>query len=373
MPRFASRADAHEAAIELLDRAPLIDGHNDLPYVIHAANGGDVAAYDITRRTPKGDTDIPRLQAGHVGTQVFTAFLPTFAARPVTTRLLVFDTMLQMERLYPDVFHPVLSADDVGRAKRMKKIGLLKAVEGLTGIGTELQHLSVLEAMGCRLVTLCHNETLDFIDSATDVARVAGTLSAFGERVVQRIEDLRMIVDLAHASADAQLHVLDVATKPLVISHANARALCPHPRNAPDAVMRRVADRGGVVMATFVPAFLNPHAFARVRRFQDAYGKTRADVTEADLAAAGKAALATWQRDGVAWCADHLEHMRTVVGEEHLGIGSDFYGGPNPPGLDDASTFPALFAELLVRGWSEQALLKLAGRNFLRVFRAVGR
>ena len=361
------------AAHTFLKRATLIDGHNDMPFVIWAddAARGDVKAWDARRLHPETDTDIPRLLEGGVSTQVLTAYIPTDTPQPIRARLEIIDVMRQLEQQHPDIFMPVLAPDDIARAKTAGKIGLFKAVEGLVGVD-KLAHLRLFHAMGIRLVTLCHNETLPFVDSATDHPG-ATPLSHFGEAIIGEMERLGLIVDLAHVSPAAQHRVLDVAKNPLVISHANARALCDHPRNAPDDVMKRIADAGGLVMATFVPAFLTQPVYDALKPVMDGMGKTRAGVDHHAYAEAKKAAFSLFALEGAEYVADHLEHMRNLIGIEALGIGSDFYGGPNPPGLEDASTFPALIACLMRRGWKTGELEKLAGENFIRLWRAVHR
>lgn len=352
-------------------RFNLIDAHNDMPYVIWAdgAARGDVALWDAKRLHPETDTDIPRLLQGSVKTQIFTAYLPTDTPQPIRARLEIIDVMLQLEALYPDVFQPILAPDDVETARNSGKIGLFKAVEGLVGVD-KLAHLRIFKALGIRLITLCHNESLPFVDSATDHPG-RKPLSSFGVEIIGEMERLGLIVDLAHVSAAAQHAVLDVARNPLVISHANARSLCDHPRNAPDEVIRRIADAGGLVMATFVPAFLTQKVYDALKPVMDGMGKTKPGVDHHAYAEAKKAAFSLFERDGAECVADHLDYMRNLVGIDALGIGSDFYGGPNPPGLEDASKFPALFAALDRRGWTTGELEKLAGENFMRLWRAV--
>lgn len=357
----------------LLSRISLIDGHNDLPYVIwkHPQAKGDVRRWDARKLHPETDTDIPRLVEGKVGTQIFTAFIPTMVQHPMRARLEVIDVMLQLEQLYPETFHPILAPDDIARAKKTGRIGLFKAVEGLVGID-KVGHLRLLYAMGIRLVTLCHNETLPFIDSATD--RPGSTpLSGFGIEIIEEMDRLGLIIDLAHVSAPAQAEVLRVAKGPVIISHANARALCDHPRNAPDDVIRAIANGGGIVMATFVPAFLKQGIYDRLKPVMDGMGKMKDGIDKEGYQNAKKSAFDLFERDGVELLCDHLEHMRNIAGADALGIGSDFYGGPNPPGLEDATKFPALFAALIRRGWKTGDLEKLAGGNFERVWRAVYR
>jgi membrane dipeptidase len=210
------------------------------------------------------------------------------------------------------------------------------------------------------------------VDSATDAP--AGThkgLSDFGVRVVGELNRLGVIVDLAHVAPHAMHAVLDIAQAPLAISHSNAAALTSHPRNTPDDVLARLPANGGIVMATFVPEFLNEQSWQAVRPFKDAYGKSKPGLGADDLKAARDGAIGGWNRSGVEFLCDHLEYLRSKVGEDHIGIGSDFYGGVNPPGLEDASKFPAVVAALLDRGWSEPQVAKVIGGNFMRVWRQV--
>ena len=178
------------AAHAFLKKATLIDGHNDMPFVIWAddAARGDVKAWDARRLHPETDTDIPRLLEGGVSTQVLTAYIPTDTPQPIHARLEIIDVMLQLEQQHPDIFMPVLAPDDIARAKTAGKIGLFKAVEGLVGVD-KLAHLRLFHAMGIRLVTLCHNETLPFVDSATDHPG-ATPLSHFGEAIIGEMERL---------------------------------------------------------------------------------------------------------------------------------------------------------------------------------------
>jgi membrane dipeptidase len=358
----------------LLERVPLLDGHNDLPWVIRidAEARGDVVAYDLTRQHQKGDTDIPRLREGLVGAQFWAAFQPTGAPHPARTALEQIDLIRRIEAAYPETFLPARRASDVARARRAGKIASFIAVEGGVGLENALAPLRIWQAAGARLMTLCHNESLDWVDSATDAPR-AGGLNAFGRAVVGELNRLGMIVDCAHVSHDAMRRVLDIAEAPIVLSHSNAFALCDHPRNAPDDVLRRLKDNGGLAMATFVPGFISQKLRDWLARSRDRYGK-------APLVADPKAALAEQEtRHGPApratleELADHIVYLVETAGIDHVGIGSDFFGGAQPLGLEHVGRFPHLFAELIRRGFSEGDLARIASRNFLRAMRAVER
>ncbi len=373
-PSANDQDDFLRRALDLLDRVPMIDGHNDLPWVIRndATAKGDVRHYDIAHRRNDGDTDIPRLRDGKVAAQVWAAFVPSEVAQPGRVTLEQLDVILQMQAAYPDDFLPILKSADIARARRLGKIGSILAVEGGVGLENSLAPLRVWHAAGARLMTLCHNGTLDWIDSATDAPRHNG-LTDFGRAVVRELNRLGMMVDCAHVSPDAMRDVLDTSTAPIVFSHSNARALCDHPRNVPDAVLEKLKANNGIVMATFVPDFISEESRRWMLPLREAMGSdftgSRMELIAAHETSHGKRPLATLEM-----LADHIVYLAGKVGLKRVGIGSDFFGVPTTPvGLHDVSRFPYLIAEMLRRGWSEDAAAGLAGLNFLRVFRAVER
>jgi membrane dipeptidase len=359
-----------DRARDLLQKIPLVDGHNDLPYVIWASPAkGDVAAWNPGRPHQEHDTDIPRLREGLVAAQFWAAFIPTLTPHPGRSVLELVDIILQLTQNHPETFLAARRASDIARAKRQGKIASFIAIEGGVGLENSLAPLRVWQAAGARLMTLCHNETLDWVDSATDAPRHGG-LTAFGRAVIAELNRLGMIVDLAHVSHDVMRQVLDITRAPVVFSHSNAFSLCDHPRNVPDDVLDRVKANGGLVMATFVPTFISQEVRDWYRPFCDAWGK-------APLASFGSehrpAAGRERPRATLEQLCDHIEYLAARAGLAHVGIGSDFFGGHTPVGLEHVGRFPDLIAELMRRGWSDVALAGIASRNFVRVFRAVER
>jgi membrane dipeptidase len=360
-------------AREFLTRVPLVDGHNDLPYVIRRDNPakGDVAAYDLSKVHQESDTDIPRLREGLVGAQFWAAFCPTNAADPTRFTLELIALIREMNARHPETFLPALKAADVGRARRAGRIASFIAVESGIGIGDRLEMLDIFHALGARYMTLCHNETLDWVDSATDAPRHGG-LTEFGRAVVKRMNKIGLLVDLSHTTPEVMHQALDISEAPVAITHANARALCDHPRNVADDVLMRLKANGGVVMATFVPTFINQQIrdwFRPLQRFGKAPPET--DITP-DITAKARSAGPPPRATLSEFC-DHVEYMAQKAGLRHVGIGSDFYGGPVPDGLENVSRFPHLIAALMERGWSDGALAGLAGGNILRALRGVER
>ncbi len=337
-----------ERARRVLSQTPLIDGHNDLPWAIRENDGApmDVAAYDLTRPTP-GHTDLARLEEGMLGAQFWSIYIPCDSREwgPARTQLEEIDIARRIFRAYPGHFGPAHSASDVERVFGEGRIASLMGMEGGHAIENSLGALRAFYDAGARYMTLTHSCTLDWADSATDTARHGG-LTEFGREVVREMNRLGMLVDLSHVSPETMHDALDVAEAPVIFSHSSARALTDHDRNVPDDVLRRLPENGGVVMVTFVPSYVSEEVRTWEGPDDRAPRATLGDV------------------------ADHIEHVREVAGIDHVGIGSDFDGIDSVPvGLEDVSTFPALFAELARRGWTDEELRKLAGENLLRVMR----
>jgi membrane dipeptidase len=368
-----SRREALAHARDLLGRVPLVDGHNDLPYLIaeDAQATGDILAYDIARRHQDRDTDIPRLREGQVAAQVFAAFVPTATPQPGRAVLERLDIIRRLAECHQDVFARVETAAGARAAWRRGRIAVLAAVEGGVGLENSLAPLRIWRAAGMRIMTLCHNETLDWVDSATDVARHGG-LTAFGRAVVLELNRIGVLVDLAHVSHDAMRQVLDISRAPVLFSHSNAFALCDHPRNVPDDVLDRVPANGGVVMATFVPDFISQERRDWARPIKP-MGKFPPGADDAALIAQNTRRFGPAPEATLEQLCDHIAYLVGRVGPGHVGIGSDFYGGPTPRGLEDASRFPHLVAELVSRGWSDIVLTALVGGNALRTMAAAER
>jgi membrane dipeptidase len=356
----------------LLARHPVIDGHNDLPWAIreNLAAPRDVLAYDL-RRPTAGATDLERLRQGGVGGQFWSVYVP-YQPIAASTQLEQIDIARRIVLRYPEALAFAGSADEVESAMRSGKVASLFGMEGGHAIENSLGALRAYYALGVRYMTLTHGKTLDWADSATDEARHGG-LTPFGEEVVREMNRLGMLVDLSHVSPDTMDDALRVSEAPVIFSHSSARALCDHPRNVPDAVLGRLKANGGVVMVTFVSAFVsNDYARAsmplwkeydeREKGLEDAAARQR---LRQEMKARMPAIKVT-----IGQVADHVEHVRQVAGVEHVGLGGDYDGNDAwPEGLEDVSGYPRLFAELVRRGWSDEDLARLANGNILRVMR----
>ncbi len=362
------------SARALLRRTPLVDGHNDLPWAMREQAGYDLDLIDVATRVASTHTDLVRLAEGGVGAQFWSVYVPSSLQgdNAVAATLEQVDFVRRLVNRYPDRLELAVTADDVERVFAAGRLACLMGAEGGHSIACSLATLRALFALGVRYLTLTHNDNVPWADSATDEPR-AGGLTAFGREVVREMNRLGMLVDLSHVSADTMRDALNVSEAPVIFSHSSCRALVDHPRDVPDDVLRRLPANGGVCMVTFVPGFVSAECAAfdlgmvaeyRRRGLDPKDGKTRAAVAR------------EWARDHprpvatLRQVADHVEHARDVAGIDHIGIGGDFDGVDIlPQGLEDVSCYPALFAELLNRGWSEPDCEQLAGRNILRAWR----
>jgi membrane dipeptidase len=375
--------DSRQAAESvLLDRAralhratPLIDGHNDYPWALREKAQRDLDKLDITRSQPSIMTDIPRLKAGGIGGQFWSVYVPVELAgeKAVTATLEEIDIVHRMIRKYPDTFELALTADDVERIFRTGKIASLIGMEGGHSIDNSLAALRMFHRLGARYMTLTHSKNTAWADSATDDPK-AGGLTPFGEAIVREMNWLGMLVDLSHVSSDTMDDAIRVSQAPVIFSHSSARAVNDVPRNVPDHILRLLPKNGGVVMVTFVPGFLSPKVAAWNNREAAEQARLKQLYPSDDDAA--KRGLATWTvanpapRAVLTEAADHIDHIKQVAGIDHVGLGGDFDGIQSVvQGLEDVSTYPALTAELLRRGYKDDQIKKILGQNVLRVMR----
>jgi membrane dipeptidase len=378
-------ADLNLRARDMLGRFPLIDGHNDLPWALRERarqNGADVSrvVFDLEAPAAGLHTDLPRLAAGGIGAQFWSVYVPASLAADgtegngaVAAVLEQIDLARRMIARYPGSFGLALTADDVEQVFASGRVASLLGAEGGHAIAGSLGVLRMLYTLGVRYLTLTHNANVGWADSATDEPQ-AGGLTAFGRDVVREMQRIGMLVDLSHVAVSTMHHALDVAQAPVIFSHSSARALCDSPRNVPDDVLARLPGNGGVCMVTFVPAFVSQECASWTAGLKAEAARRGLDPRHLDQLFSIKA---EWEqahpRPGstLAQVADHIEHVREVAGVEHVGLGSDFDGTDDvTAGLEDVSTYPALFAELLRRGWTEPDCAALAGGNLLRALRS---
>jgi membrane dipeptidase len=381
-----SPTDYGARVTRVLEKTPLVDGHNDLPWEIHDRFSGKLSAIDLLKNTSvpaSADqiglmTDIPRLRLGQVGGQFWSVWIPTDVHGPAAVQLTLeqIDIVRNMTARYPNDFEMAYGAADIRRIHRAGRIASLIGIEGGHQINNSLPVLRQMYVLGARYMTLTHSVNNDWADSATDTPKHHG-LTPFGREVVREMNRLGMVVDLSHVSTETMLAALETSEAPVMYSHSSARALNDHPRNVSDEVLRLVARNGGVVMVNFYPGYVS----AARNQWDAEYAAARARFSTPPFSGLyigqperAKAALDDWLKSHpapevtLAEVAEHIEHIRQVAGIDTVGIGSDFDGVPaTPQGLDGVDKYPALLAELLKRGWTDDELAKVAGENILRV------
>jgi membrane dipeptidase len=297
----------------------------------------------------------------------------TGAAREVMEQI---DVVYRMTERYPDAFEMAYTADDIERIHAGGKIASLIGIEGGHSIENSLAVLRTLYRAGARYMTVTHWQNTHWGDSATDAPEFDG-LTPFGKQIIREMNRVGMLVDLSHVSPTSMHQILELVKAPVIFSHSSARAIVDFPRNVPDDVLVKLKDNGGVVMVTFVPSFVSMKALLHYAEKQAQ--EARFKVLQPTLTKEERdELLEQWEEDNpgpkatIADIADHIDHIRDVAGIDHIGIGSDFDGiSSTPDGLEDVSTFPYLFAELLRRGYSDEDVKKIAGLNVLRVMREV--
>lgn len=363
-------------AKRLLQKAPLIDTHNDLPSMFLETKAGDLSSFDMSTVQPALCADIPRLREGCVGAQYWSIWVDSATQKTHTAlheALREFDVAQRFVSSRPEL-EQARTADDIQRIHQSGRIACLFGVEGGHMMENSPAALRTFYQLGARYMTLTHWDNIDWADAATDRPEHYG-LTEFGERVVREMNRLGMFADISHVSADTMRDTLQVSRAPVLFSHSNAFAIDPHPRCVPDDVLRLLPANGGVVHVNFIWEFISPKYPEWQEKRTAALQELHARIDTDQGIAKG---IAEWEktnappRGTISDVADHIDHIRKVAGVDHIGIGADFYDvapGSMVVGLENVTRYPYLFAELLRRGYSDDDVLKIAGQNHLRAMR----
>ena len=371
-PKVQARID------RILKATPLIDGHNDIAEQLaenYKRNIADLASGTDKRPDHPLMTDMARLHQGRVGGQFWSVFINGELTGDAAIRETIeeIDIVRRMVDAYPGDLELARTADDVVRIHKSGKVASMIGVEGGRQIGGSLAALRQYYNLGARYMTLTHNQTTEWADSATDDPKYGG-LSPFGVQVVHEMNRIGMLVDLSHVSADTMKDVIAASKAPVIFSHSSARGLVGHLRNVPDDVLQLLPVNGGVVMVNFVPDFVSDAVWrwGAEKNAEEARLKVFHRNSKAEVEAGLKAWETAHPRPAVTVTAiaDHIEHVAKIAGYDHVGLGGDFDGIPyTPEDLTGVQDYPRIFAELIRRGWSDQNLAKLAGGNVLQALR----
>lgn len=354
--------------------ALVVDAHNDVLYQ------SVMRGKDIGKRINTGHTDLPRLTEGGVDVQVFAVWCNEKYSKGKAFAYAnkQIDGLMKIVHGYPQDIALATDSESIRHIVGQGKIAAIIGIEGGHMIEGRMDYLDSLFARGARYLTLTWNNSVDWATSATDETRNPGKLkhkglTDFGRQIIHRMNELGMMVDLSHVGRQTFFDVMEITSKPVIVSHSNAYALMAHPRNLRDDQIKAVAENGGVICLNFYSGFLDPMHYTKINRLYEKYVtaqdtvKRSTDTKYSLLPAAAKEQL----RPPLSLLLDHIDYMVKLAGIEHVGVGSDFDGiTSTPKGLDDCGDFPKITEGLLQRGYSEAAIRKILGENVLRVMAA---
>jgi membrane dipeptidase len=367
-------------AAALHERLFTIDTHIDTPTARLMRDGWDfAAAHEVM--ADGSQCDLPRMQAGGIDALVFAVYsaqgtrTPDGFAAAHERALQVFARTRKVIEQNDDACGLALTGADAVRLKLAGRRALYLSIENSYPLGLDVGNVAKFQALGMRMLGLTHMLNNDLADSSTDPRGPEWNgLSPFGRAVVAECNRLRVVVDASHASDAALRDLLAVSKAPVILSHSGCRAVCDHPRNIGDELLRALAAKGGVIQINALPVAVVP---MREDGRTAAIAAMLMHVKDQVLTPEVKAwTVAEWDRLEKAYPAPvatlddylrHIEHAVKVAGIEHVGIGCDFDGGGGFPGLNSVADYPAITAALLARGWSESALAKLWGGNTFRL------
>lgn len=338
-----------------------------------------IDGHDLGQRTP-GQADLPGWRDGGIDVQVFAVWVDTIYGPHHAGRraLQQIDALYGVLDRYPDRIALARTVEDVRRIAASGRLAALIAIEGGLAIQNDLALLRTFHRLGATSMTLTHSATTDWCDAATDTPRWTG-INDFGRVVIHEMNRLGMVVDVSHVSDDAVRAVLDASSAPVIASHSSCRALCDHPRNLPDELLRAIAAGGGVIGINFYAGFVD-------QGYLDALAAQGIDLLRSlnerhdclperlDEFAAERHrsffARGQQQRPPFERIIDHIDHAVAVAGIDHVGLGSDLDSGPipTPLGMDGAADFPRVTEALVHRSYDEQSIRKVLGGNWLRVY-----
>jgi membrane dipeptidase len=358
-------------------KAIVVDTHNDI--LMKAADRGIVFDRDLTGKT---HSDLARWKKGGLDVQLFSVYCDGDLKDPYAWANREMDSLDAVVARNPNQIARVFNYAGLLQAVKQKKIAAMFGVEGGHMIENSLEKLDALFNRGARYLTLTHNIAPAWASSAaneTTKPTFPKGLTEFGKKVVQRMNELGMLIDVSHAGEQTFWDVIQLTTKPIIASHSSVYTLTPHRRNLKDDQIRAIAKNGGVIQLNFHPGFIDSSfgkketAFLQKHKAEmDSLMKTGlGDFYSVDLLYAKYPEEAEQIRPPLSLLMDHVDYIVKLVGVDHVGLGSDFDGiNLTPRELDDVTTYPLITKALVERGYSKKDIRKILGGNFLRVLKA---
>jgi membrane dipeptidase len=374
LSRAVSADEIAERARKLHFSSLVLDTHDDTTQRFFSKD------FDLGKRNPDGHVDIPRLREGGMNAIFFSVWIDGRIMGPpaVEKALDQIDAVHENVLKYSKDLVFCRTAEEVRRAHAQGKIAALIGVEGGHMVGNDIRVLRMFGDLGVRYMTLTHFYNDEWADSSTDKPAHNG-LTDFGKDVVREMNRQGIMVDISHVSDKTFFDALEVSKAPLIASHSSCRALCNHPRDMSDDMIKALAAKGGVIQINYERSFID-------QAYKDAYDKvfggvvaatekiTKECADDADctsrklkdlqtqLEASGALPRVSWER-----IIDHIDHVVKLVGPDHVGLGSDFDGATMPDGMEDCSKLPKITEALMRKGYKEEDIRKILGGNLLRV------
>ncbi|MCI4651039.1 dipeptidase [Phaeodactylibacter sp.] len=370
-------------ANELAQQFIITDGHVDLPYRLRVQNFRLEREYlGIPVETDKGDFDYVRAKAGGLDAPFMSIFIP--ASREDNGAKALADSLIDMvvgiTEVHPDKFALANAPAEVEANFKKGIVSLPMGMENGSPIERKLENVQYWHDRGIRYITLTHSKDNHICDSSYDTTGTWNGLSPFGEQVVREMNRVGIMVDISHVSDSTFWQVMEMTDVPCIASHSSCRKFTPgFERNMNDDMIRRLAENNGVMQINFGSTFLDGNISkqldekrAELTRLLEEKGLSYDDEEAQPVIDKFQEENEVLMAD-VKTVADHIDHVVSLVGVDHVGFGSDYdgVGDTLPTGLKDVSQYPNLIYELLQRGYTESDIEKICYKNVWRVWQAV--
>ncbi len=369
-------------AMQIHDQTLTIDSHTDTPLYLSRAGFEFGELHDA--RTHGSRVDLPRMEAGGLDAAFFAVFVGQGVSdeegfeRAFMRAETIYDSVIATIERYPQL-ELATQWNDAERLKSQGRRAIYIGVENGYPIGYDLDRVKHFFDRGARYITLSHTRNNHICDSSTDTT-LHGGLTSFGKELVREMNRIGMMVDVSHICDSSFFDVLAITEAPVIASHSSARAVCDHPRNLSDTMLKALAKNGGVIQVCLLSSYVkvmppNPERDSVMTEIRSKY-RNFVDLSDEEM----EQARAAWRAMNINYppnlatvsdFVDHIDHIVEVAGIDHVGIGSDFDGGGGLSDCYDAGELPNITIELVKRGYSEEDIRKIWGENLLRVMREV--
>ncbi len=375
---IAKKIDYKKKAIEIVKSSIVVDTHEDTPTTIHKG-------VDISKRRKDGNIDFPRLIEGGLNSPVFAIWIPNSLdeKNPEVYAMKVIADTLRVIKNNNKISEIAYSSDDIIRITKEGKISITLSFENSSPMHNT-EYVDMFYKIGIRMASLTHMSTNYLSDSSTDKPKWNG-ISPVGEKIIKRMNQLGMIIDVSHLSDNAVYHILKTSKAPIIASHSCVKSLADVKRNLSDDLIKKIAEKGGMIDVNFASFYLKSGMWKEFGKIRKKYKEQidnlnkkypdKGEVYEKEMKII-KDKMKEEMNEGkpdLGIVVKHIKYIKNLVGIDHVGLGTDFegIGTANPIGLDDASKIPDLVEEMLRQGFSEKEIKKFLGLNFIKLYKKV--